>query len=162
MDLELISYGSTTVETPLSPTVPFVDVAVTTENAIGSLALGPELMLGGGSLRPYLHTSVGSSQFVTTASVWSSGSAFPFVSTENFEDYTYVLTGGGGLRIVLSEKGPHPFALDLGGRYVRHGLTTYLREGGLREGPDGDVLIEPIRSRTNLMTFHLGATVGFR
>lgn len=162
LDLELISYGSTTVETLLSPTVPFVDVAVTTENAIGSLALGPELMLGDGSFRPYLQTSVGSSQFVTTTSVWSSGSTFPFASTENFEDYTYVLTGGGGLRIVVSGERPHPFALDLGGRYVRHGLTTYLREGGVRQGPGGEVLIEPIRSKTNLMTFHLGVTVGFR
>jgi len=162
VDLEVISYGSTTVETPLSPTVPLVDVSVTTENTIASLAIGPELMLGYGRLRPYLNASVGLSQFATTTSVWGSGQAFPLVSTKNHESHTYALTGGGGTRIGISGERPHTVALDLGVRYVRHGITNYLPEGKLREGPEGEVLVEPIRSATNLITFHLGVEVGFR
>jgi hypothetical protein len=162
VDLEVISYGSTTLETPLSPSVPLVDLSVTTENAIGSLALGPELVLGDGRFRPHLNASVGLSQFVTTTSVWGSGQAFPLVSTKNHETHTYVLTAGGGVRIGISEERPHPVVLDLGARYVHHGLTDYLREGGLSEGPNGEVLMEPIRSGTNLITLHLGVEVGFR
>lgn len=161
VDLDLITYGNTTVETPLHPAL-LADLSVTTQNAIGSVALGPELSLGDGRFRPYLHASFGLSQFVTTTSAWGSGQAFPLISTTNDETHSYVLTGGGGVRVGISEERQHPVALELGARYVRHGLVDYLREGALVEGPDGELLIDPIRSETDLISLHLGVEVGFR
>jgi hypothetical protein len=164
LDGTLIIYGSNTVRRPLSPTVPFVDVDVKTENTIASFALGPQFVFGQGRLRPFLHGSVGASQFATTTSVYGSGSSSvqPFASTDNFEDYTFLLTAGGGLQIDLATARQHPISLELGADYLRHGLTEYLREGGIRELPGGGYEVDPIRSETNLMTYHLGLVIGIR
>ncbi|HSH74370.1 MAG TPA: hypothetical protein VLA09_01605 [Longimicrobiales bacterium] len=164
LDGTLIVYGSNTVRRPLSPTVPFVDVDVKTENTIASFALGPHVVFGDGWIRPYLHASVGASQFATTTSVYGSGSSDfqPFASTDNFEDYTFRLEVGGGLRLDLATARRHPLMLELGADYVRHGLTDYLREGGIRELPGGGYEVDPIRSETNLMTYHLALVIGIR
>ena len=162
LDLDMIVYGSNTVTRPLSPTLPLVDVQVTTENAIASLAFGPHLVLGGGRVQPYLHGSAGISQFVTTTSVWSSGATYPFASTQNQEDHAVFLWAGGGFRILLSRSSRHPLGLELGGRYVRRGVADYLREGETQDGSGDEVPLEAIRSQTNLGTFHVGLTLGFR
>ena len=160
LDGVLVVYGSTTVRRPLGPTVPFVEVDVTTENAIASFAVGPHFMPAEGRIRPYVNASIGAAQFVTTTSVWGSGSIQPFASTENFEDYALQLTGGGGMRITLAERRRFPISLDVGMRYLRHGTTEYLREGGITELPDGSVQIDPIRSDSNLITCHVGVAIG--
>jgi hypothetical protein len=162
LDVAYLVYGSNTVRVPLSPTVPFVDVEVTTQNGIGSLGLGPQILLGRGSLRPYMHASVGFSYFATTTSVEGTRDSEPFASTTNFDDMTFAVVGGGGLRVMLTETRRNPVALDFGVKYVRNGLTQYLREGGLVALPDGGVEIEAIESETNLTTFHLGVTIGVR
>jgi hypothetical protein len=162
LDLDLIVYGSNTVTRPLSPSLPLVDVEVTTENSIASLALGPQLVLGRGRVRPYLHGSAGVSQFVTTTSVWSSGNPYPFASTQNQEDHAFFLSAGAGVRMLLSRSSRHPIGLELGGHYLRRGLADYLLEGKTQGGSGEEIPLEAIRSETNLATFHLGLTLGFR
>lgn len=162
MDVAYLIYGSNTVRVPLSPTVPFVDVEVTTQNGIASLGLGPQILLGRGSLRPYAHASVGFSYFATTTSVEGTRDSEPFASSTNFDDMTFAVVGGGGLRVMLTENRRNPVSLDFGVDYVRNGLTEYLREGGLVALPDGGVEVEAIESETNLTTFHLGVTIGVR
>lgn len=155
-------YGSNTVRVPLSPTVPFVDVDVTTQNWIGSLGFGPQIVLGHGAVRPHLHGSVGFSYFATSTSVEGSHSSGPFASTTNFDDFTFALAGGGGLRFALVERRSNPLSLDLGVTFLRHGLTDYLREDGLVELPGGGVEVRPIRSRTSLANFYVGVSYGMR
>lgn len=166
LDAEVISYGSRTVRVPLSPSVPFVDVDVTTDNSIVSFALGPQVLFGGGPVRPYLRGAIGVSEFVTTTSVRSSGAvtpgALPFASTENFDDHTFLATAGGGLRWTLSRESRHPIGLQVGGVLTWHGMTSYLREGSISEGLNGETVVAPIRSETNLATLHFGITVGAR
>lgn len=162
LDGSWIVYGRNTVRRPLSPTVPFVDVKVTTQNGIGSFGFGPQFVLGLGPVRPYLRGSVGFSYFNTRTSVEGTNDSEPFASSTNFDDTTFALTAGGGVRVGLAEAGRHPVALDFGAAYMRHGLTEYLREGGLRETSGGGVEIEAIRSDTNLVTFYLGVSVGLR
>jgi hypothetical protein len=48
------------------------------------------------------------------------------------------------------------FAHD-NGRDVR-----YLREGGIRDLPDGGLQLDVVRSRADLITWHLGVSVGAR
>jgi hypothetical protein len=162
LDGSFMIYGDNTVRRPLSPTVPFVYVDVTTRNGIASFGLGPQVQLGQGPVRPLLRGAVGFSYFATTTSVEGTNDFEPFASSTNFDDWTFTLTGGGGLRIHIAQAGDNPIALDLGVTYVRNGETDYLREGGIREGPGGSVIIEPIRSETNLLTFHVGVAVGLR
>ena len=38
--------------------------------------------------------------------------------------------------------------------------AEYLREGDIRDNQDGSITLFPVRSDTDLLTFHIGLTVG--
>lgn len=160
-DLAWILYGSQTVRRPLSPTVPFVAVDVTTRNSIASWSFGPHVELGSGAFRPYGFGSVGFSYFTTDTQVEGSRDTEPFATTKNFDDFTLAWAGGGGFKVQL-KRGHTPVALDFSAQYVRNGLTRYLREGSLRELPGGGWTADPIESETNLWSFRLGVSLGLR
>ena len=162
LDMGWTVYGHETIRVPLSPTMPFVDVEVTTDNGIGSFTLGPQIVLRRGMISPWVRAAVGVSDFATTTSVNGTGSEQPFASTTNFDDATLALVTGGGLRIALSKDNPHPLVLDLGAVHVWHGETEYLRKGGISADAGGNVRLDTIRSRTNLFAVHLGITLGLR
>jgi hypothetical protein len=50
----------------------------------------------------------------------------------------------------------------VGGRYHFNGRARYLREGGIRDNPDGSVDLEVLESRVHLVTWHIGLSVGLR
>jgi hypothetical protein len=53
--------------------------------------------------------------------------------------------------------------LDIGARYHDNGRDVrYLREGGVRDLPDGGIQLDRIRSRADLITWHVGVSVGVR
>ena len=156
-----VVYGSETFSTPLSPTVPFVDVDVRTTNYIASLGVGPQVFLGTGALRPYVFGTAGFSYFATQSSASGTHDIEPFASTTNFDDFTLALSGGGGFAVDLSQ-GEHPVSLDLSATYQRNGLTEYLTKGDLIELPGGGWTVDPIRSETNLVTYRVGVSIGIR
>jgi hypothetical protein len=160
LDVAWIVYGHETIRVPLSPTIPFVDVDVTTENGIGSIAIGPEVVFGGGAVTPWFRASVGISDFATTTSVKGTSNEEPFATSTNFDDAALALSAGGGLRISLSRGSHHPTALDLGIVHIWHGETEYLREGGITTDASGGARLDTIRSRANLFAIHLGIAVG--
>jgi hypothetical protein len=47
-------------------------------------------------------------------------------------------------------------ALDLSARFHRNGRVSYLREGGVRDLPNGDVALDVIRSPADLWTYQVG------
>ena len=161
LDGTMVIYGSESFRTPLSPTVPFVDVDVRTTNYIASVGIGPQIYLGTDDLRPYIFGTVGFSYFATQSSVSGTHEVESFASTTNFDDMTLALTGGGGLAVQLSH-GEHPVSLDMSASYQRNGLTEYLTEGDLYELPGGGWAVDPVLSETNLMTYRLGVTIGIR
>lgn len=154
-----IEYGRTTERLPLSPTLPGLSVDLTTSNDIYSFGVGPELHLGTGAFRPYLHAAIGLSDFATTTSVEGSGNLSPFASSTNFNDVTVAWYGGGGLMYLVSG-GRHPVYLDGGVRYQGHGQTRYLREGSIRSNGSGGVILNPVESQTDLLVIHLGVQIG--
>jgi hypothetical protein len=162
LDLMLISYGATTESYGLVLNGTGVDVDVTTENAIATLSLGPHFVFGRGRVRPFLGASVGFAQFVTTNAAWSGGQSLPIARAEVLERHALALGAGGGVRMTFRERRAHPISLELDGRYRRHGRVEYLREGGIREFPDGSIELDPIVSSVSLWTAHVGAVVGFR
>ena len=161
LDGSFVVYGSESFRTPLSPTVPFVDVDVRTTNYILSLGLGPQIFLGTGPLRPYIFGTAGFAYFGTTTSVSGTHEIESFASTTNFDDFTLALTGGGGISVQLSH-GENPVALDLSASYQRNGLTEYLTEGDLYELPGGGWAVDPILSETNMVTYRVGVSIGIR
>lgn len=154
-----IQYGRTSERIPF-PGLPGIFVDLTTSNDIYSFGVGPEFQLSTGDLRPYLFGSFGASNFATTTSAEGSNNTNPFASSTNFNDWTYALTGGGGLMYQVSH-GRTPVFIDAGLRYQTHGRTRYLREGSLDTDINGNVIISPVESETNLLVMHFGVQLGF-
>lgn len=158
-DFAYVVYASETRRRPLSPTVPFIDVDVTTRNQIVWLDLGPQLTFQTRFVRPYANATIGFSYFSTSSSVRGSGSSEDFAQTTNFDDLTFAWQTGTGLWITLS-RGARPVLLDASVRYVGNGRVRYLREGSIEENADGTISFEPIESETNLMWIQVGVSIG--
>ena len=163
VDGSFVVYGHESYRTSLSPTVPFVDVDVSTTNSILGLGLGPQVYLGSGPLRPYFFGTAGFSYFITQTSVGGDQYDEPFASTTNFDAFSLALAAGGGLSVSLRE-GENPISLDLAGHYQHNGLTEYLTDGArnLRQLPRGGWRANPVVSDANLLTYRLGVSVGVR
>jgi hypothetical protein len=67
---------------------------------------------------------------------------------------------GGGLSIQVS-KGLTPVAIDLGLRHVQNGEVEYLNEDSIEDG-GSDIIITPIRSQANFLSWQVGVKVGIR
>lgn len=155
LDGSLVYYGRETRRRPLSQTIQFVEVDVTTENFILSLLIGPQITARAGVIRPYLNVGLGFSYFATESSVSGSGNVLDFASSTNFDDFTFAYGSGGGFWIPLSRK----VTLDFSGRYLRNGRVRYLREGSIIEAPDGSISFTPIESETNLLLIQVGVSI---
>ena len=155
-----IEYGRTTERLPLSPTLPGLEVDLTTANDIYTFGVGPELQLGSGDFRAYVNGVIGISNFATTTSAEGTNNTNPFASSTNFNDWTFAWYGGGGLLFQVSH-GRKPVLIDAGLRYQGHGRTRYLREGSIQPTTGGGVTFTPIESRTDILVPYLGIQVGF-
>lgn len=163
VDGSFVVYGHESYRTSLSPTVPFVDVDVSTTNSILALGLGPQVYLGSGPLRPYFFGTAGFSYFITETSVSGDQYDEPFASTTNFDDFSLALAAGGGLSVSVRE-GENPISLDLAAHYQHNGLTEYLTDGAqnLRALPRGGWRASPVVSDANLVTYRVGVSIGVR
>jgi hypothetical protein len=160
LDADAITYGHERQRVILSPTVGGRILAdLVTTNNIAFLGFGPQLGVPNGTLRPYAHGFAGVSYLFTTSSLEGSASGEPFASTTNFDDLTFAYGGGAGLYVPL-RRGVAPISLDLGATYRNAGRAEYLREGDIIDNPDGTVTLRPVRSDTDVLTFHVGVTVG--
>lgn len=159
VDGAFLIYGHESYQTPLGPRIARILVDVDTDNYIFSLGVGPQITIGRGALRPYAFGTAGFSYFATISSVGGSADVGDFASTTNFDDLTFALAAGGGILLRVS-RGKHPVALDLSVQSTRNGQAEYLRRGGIVEEPDGTLVLFPIRSETNLVTFRAGVAVG--
>jgi hypothetical protein len=156
-DTSWVAYGHETRRVPLSETVGSrILVKVTTTNSITAFSFGPELALPRGPLRPYVNAAFSGLLFRTSSSInglSSSGEDSP--STTNFSDGTGARVFGGGVRIPLGGSGSH-LDLDLGMRYHRGGVASYLREGSIQDNPGGSISFTPLNSRTPYIVYLIG------
>jgi hypothetical protein len=159
-DVGFLNYGNERQRDCISTTISCrVTLDVTTSNNIFMLGVGPQLMLPNGTLRPYVNGSVGLSYFWTESSLSGSDNSTTFASTRNFSDAVFASSAGAGVYIPV-HRGRQPISLDLGARYHWNGRTRYLRKGSIVDNPDGTISINPIESRTDLVTYHLGVSFG--
>lgn len=153
-------YGYERMRVPLSSTLGGrILVDLTTSNNMAYVGLGPQIGVPDGRLRPYVNGYAGFSYIWTQSSV--SGTAYDedFASTTNFDDWTFAYGGGGGVYIPV-RGGPSPVSIDLGVKYHNNGQAEYLREGDIQDNPDGSITLYPVRSDTDLLTFHVGVSIG--
>jgi hypothetical protein len=162
LDGGFLIYGSETMRVPLSTTVGArILVDLTTSNNIAWMGFGPQLTLPIGPLRPYGNAAIGFSYFFTESSVEGSDDAFDFANTTNFEDFTFRYGFGWGVVIPFQSTGTE-WGIDIGAMYHGNGQVRYLREGGITDLPGGSIILNPIQSDANLITYRLGFSVSFR
>jgi hypothetical protein len=158
LDATALIYGSETERVPLSDTVRRVDVDVTTNNWIGTLLAGPQLMVPRGPFRPYVRAQAGVSYFWTDSRVSGARELESFASTTNFDDVAFAYGAGAGVYVPLGRGRRGTWALDLGAFWLHNGRVSYLTEGDLREDAHGDLEITPHRSKANLVELRIGLT----
>ena len=138
---------------------------VTTTNNIAFIGIGPQIGLPDGRLRPYVNAHVGYSFLWTSTSVedrdyYDRDEYYdPYASITHIDDWSFSYGAGAGLYVPIRH-GDSPVSLDLGVRYHNNGEADYLREGDIVDNQDGSVSLYPVRSDTDLLTFHIGFSVG--
>jgi hypothetical protein len=149
-----MSYGHEEKEVPFSQGLgQRVLVEATTTNSIFSVAIGPEVALPRGPVRPYFNAAFSGLFFKTSTSVM--GSVETLASTTNHSDNTSAWVFGTGARIPFPSR-ESPFSLDFGVRYHRGGPVSYLREGSIEDLPDGSISITPLNTRTPYVAYLIG------
>ena len=134
---------------------------ITTTSSIGSLAIGPQITLGRGPIRPYGFATLGGSVF------WSSVSQDNYCGCYDSDvfylngRFTTVTQVGTGLMIAVSRRRT-PVALDLGVRDVRHDRVRYVPAGGITENSDGSFSVQRVETPVRMRVFQIGVSVGIR
>lgn len=140
-----------------------VQVDITTSNNLAFVGVGPELVVPVGPIRPYAAGQVGWTFLWTQSQVeGSDNNNQPFASTRNMSDNTLSYGGVGGLLIPFNRNARNPVSLDLGVRYLRNGRVEYLRKGDIIINPGNPPIFNVQRSRADMLTYHIGVTVGVR
>jgi hypothetical protein len=157
VDFSGVQYDSETITVPLSPTIgERILVDVTTRNSILALSWGPEVAVPNGRIRPYVNASYGRLFFRTTSSIEGvDDDSGDFANTTNYKDGTWAWVFGGGVRVPLGRISS-PVILDLGLRYHRGGVASYLKEGSILDRPDGSIAMFPLTSRTPFLVYAVG------
>jgi len=157
-DFGYVLYGS---ERKRINPFPRLEGDIETNNSIFFAGIGPQVMVPDGMFRPYLGGTVGLSYFFTQSRLDGVTSGTDAIlETTNFDDLTFAMTGAAGVYVPL-RRGLKPISLDIGARYHANGRARYLREGSIQDNPDNSITVDPIESETNLLTWHLGVTIGF-
>jgi hypothetical protein len=134
---------------------------VSTNSSIGSLAVGPQITVGQGSVRLYGFGTVGGSLF------WSSvsypGGCGCYDSQDFMLDGHFTTTTqlGTGMLIAVSRRRT-PVAIDLGVREVRHARVGYVPAGGIQDNGDGSYTVQRVETPVQLRVFQIGVSVGIR
>ena len=157
-DIGGLEYGSETIPSG-SVFGGRVGFEVETSNSIFWGAIGPQLMVPVGPVRPYGNVAIGIMDFSTNSAVRGTGQyqGETFASSQNQSDDTHTWIFGGGLYIPFYGK-LSMLSLDIGGRYFTGGEATYLREGAIRDNPDGSITLFPSHSKTDQVTWHVGVS----
>ena len=158
-DLGMVQYGRESKEIPFYPITGRVRLDLETTNQIGWGAIGTQLMIPEGPLRPYANASIAYTDFSTTSPLRGTDDSYESLSSQNQHDGSRAYIFGGGVLIPFGNRITSG-ALNLGGRYYSGGEATYLREGDITDNPDGTVTLSPRRSRTDLVLWQVG--VSFR
>ena len=135
-------------------------VDVTTRNNIYTMGAGPLITFSDGPIKPYITGTIGFSYFATESGVSGTNNGDDFAESTNFDDFTFAMVAGGGIRVRLKD-GNTPLFIDFSSEYHRNGQASYLREGSIVDNGNGTLSYTPIQSETNLMLIKLGVSGSF-
>ncbi len=166
-------YGSDSRKESFNPNIPEVKVDVTTTNSIFMGHLLVRIQPREGVFRPYLTGLFGFNYLSTSTSVksennWNDDNEI--ASSNNFDDGTMSYGGGIGLLIRVYQASyekidqGNPLRgvyIDLGINSIHGGEAEYLKEGSIHQDANGKLIYDVYRSKTDLITWHIGACLSF-
>jgi hypothetical protein len=125
-----------------------------------SFHIGPEFFAIDGSVRPFAYAMPGVTWFHSSANrpPTSPGGSSPG-SSSLFTSRNFSTAYGGGVRFVGTKFG-REFGLELGSRVTRNTKANYLTDGGVLFKPDGTVVVIPIQTAANVLSFGVGFWMG--
>ncbi|MBA4407179.1 hypothetical protein C0389_07895 [bacterium] len=145
------------------PGFPGIYLNLSRTNSIANLHVLFKIAPFMGSIRPYVEGIFGGNYLFTTSEVKSENSVQQIASTTNFDDITWSYGGGAGLLFKLSENMGEvsTLFLDLKVRYMYGTEAKYLIEKSVFVNNLGDTIFNPQKSKTDLVTFHVGIIAYF-
>lgn len=164
LNLGFINYGSESRAEPFSTTIPDVIVDVDRSNNIFNFHFLMQVVLPEGIIRPYAEALFGGAYIFTETSIKSRGTE-EVASSTNFDDFAWSYGAGGGLLFqVYSSDVPESKVssvfIDLKIRYLYGSEAEYLKQGSVKIS-NGRVAYNVSKSKTDLLTSHLGVVVYF-
>jgi hypothetical protein len=147
---------------PLSEYIPEVTVEVNRMNNLANIHLLLQISPFMGTIRPYVEGLFGGAYIFTTSEVKSEHTQLTFAESTNWDDFTWSYGAGAGLLLLISKdmNEVKELYLDLKARYVYGTEAQYLTENDIRV-VGGKVIYYPRKSKTDLVTFHLGVVAFF-
>ena len=151
---------------PFSTTIPDVTVDVKTENGLALFMLLARVQPKRGPILPYADGVLGFNYLYTKTTIENASNGEEVASSTNSDDNAFCYGFGGGAMIrvydgeVKGSARPLQVYIDLKMRYILGGEADYLKEGSIRR-VSGSVIYDITRSRTDIMTFHIGAVANF-
>lgn len=155
-------YGEVSERRPLSEYIPDITVEVNRTNNLANLHLLLQISPFMGTVRPYIEGLMGGAYIFTTSEVKSTSTQLTFAESTNWDDFTWSYGAGGGLLLLISKDAGDvkDLYLDLKARYIYGTEAQYLTENDVRV-VGGKVLYFPRKSKTDLLTFHVGVVAFF-
>ncbi|MHB8931674.1 MAG: hypothetical protein ACYC5R_13845 [Melioribacteraceae bacterium] len=145
------------------PGFPGIYLNLTRTNSIANLHALFKITPFMGSIRPYIEGIFGGNYLFTTSEVKNENGNQQIASSTNFDDFTWSYGGGAGLLFKLSENlgNVSTLFLDLKVRYMYGTEAEYLTENSVFVNNLGDTIFNPQKSKTDLITFHVGVVAYF-
>jgi hypothetical protein len=159
-DVGLAVYGDESRREPISPTMPNLQVGVSTTNNIFFSHFVLRAQPREGLVRPYFDGLIGLKRLYTTTSISDPSSGEPIDNRTDLSDTALSYGFGGGLQIPLPNVREARFLLDMNVRYLRGARAVYLREGSIRE-ENGQVVFDVLSSRTDVLAVQIGVVFRF-
>jgi len=162
LNIGYMIYGEVSERRPLSEFIPDVTVEVNRTNNLANFHLLLQISPFMGTVRPYVEGLIGGAYIFTTSEVKSTSTQLAFAESTNWDDFTWSYGAGGGLLLLISKDAGDvkDLYLDLKARYVFGTEAQYLTENDVRV-VGGRVLYFPRKSKTDLLTFHVGVLAYF-
>ena len=166
LNLGFYNYGSESRREPFSLTIPDVTVDVERSNNIVNFHLLFRMTTNNTKVKPYLDLLFGGAYIFTETKIYSKSSSEEVASSTNFDDWAWSYGIGGGIMYKLlnlprqDSDGFNQLYLDFKVRYIWGSEAEYLKQGSVTVS-GGKVYYNTIRSKTDLLTTHLGVIMYF-
>ncbi len=168
-DVNYLNYGRERRIEPLSYTIPDVVVDVVTDNFLIHFSPGISVGRSHGVVRPYAEVFGGLTYIATKTRIENRRLASePIAESTNFNDYTYNIGFGGGLKFRLWKgKASTPAMsmgealLDLKFSYIKGGEAEYLKRGSIERLNNASIHYDTIRSATDIIQARIGVYLTF-